>query len=101
MTAGWWPRPFAQVFIVKVKLDEFSWLVYRRFSQFRDLGDKVTRLVRACAVGASGSKASRVSLVRCRGASSAKCFPTRRPAHRGAFSRHIRRRSWRAAASNC
>lgn len=34
-----WP----QVFIVKVKLDEFSWLVYRRFSQFRDLGEKVRR----------------------------------------------------------
>ena len=31
----------AKVFIVKVKLDEFSWVVYRRFRQFRELGDKV------------------------------------------------------------
>jgi len=37
-----------QVFIVKVKLDEFSWVVYRRFSQFRDLGDKVRVSVCVC-----------------------------------------------------
>ena len=37
-----------QVFIVKVKLDEFSWVVYRRFSQFRDLGDKVRVSVCFC-----------------------------------------------------
>lgn len=33
------------VFIVKVKLDQFSWVVYRRFSQFRELGDKLRKVL--------------------------------------------------------
>lgn len=31
------------VFIVKVKLDTYSWVVYRRFSQFRQLSDKLRK----------------------------------------------------------
>lgn len=31
------------VFIVKVKLDSFSWVVYRRFSQFRQLSEKLRK----------------------------------------------------------
>lgn len=33
--------PAAQVFVIKIRLGTFAWTVYRRFSQFRALGEQV------------------------------------------------------------
>jgi hypothetical protein len=75
------PRAPVQVFIVRIRLGQFYWTVYRRFSQFRNLSDQVR-------LGGLPACFSFVVLTACRACAAAQARPRRAPMPAKEDNRH-------------